>query len=81
MDFSVKYDVAVIGGGIAGASGDAWEITPVIPSAGLTGQVAGLAAVMSIEQKKEVWELDTGELQDNLRKLGFRIHLAEAGLA
>ena len=62
------------------ASGDAWEITRVIPSAGLTGQVAGLAAAMSIDQKKEVWDLDIGELQDNLRKLDFRIHLDEAGI-
>ena len=62
------------------ASGDAWEITRVIPSAGLTGQVAGLAAAMSIDQKKEVWDLDIGELQDKLRKLEFRIHLDEAGL-
>ena len=62
------------------ASGDAWEITRVIPSAGLTGQVAGLAAAMSIDQKKEVWDLDIAELQDKLRKLEFRIHLAEAGL-
>ncbi len=62
------------------ASGDAWEITRVIPSAGLTGQVAGLAAAMSIDQKKEVWDLDIGELQDRLRKLEFRIHLDEAGL-
>ena len=62
------------------ASGDAWEITRVIPSAGLTGQVAGLAAVMSIDRKKEVWDLDVGELQDKLRKLEFRIHLDEAGL-
>ena len=62
------------------ASGDAWEITRVIPSAGLTGQVAGLAAAMSIEQKKDVWDLDIGELQDQLRQLEFRIHLAEVGL-
>ena len=62
------------------ASGDAWEITRVIPSAGLTGQVAGLAAAMSIDRKKEVWDLDVGELQDKLRKLDFRIHLAEAGI-
>ena len=62
------------------ASGDAREITRVIPSAGLTGQVAGLAAAMSIDRKKEVWDLDVGELQDKLRKLEFRIHLDEAGL-
>ena len=52
----------------------------MIPSAGLTGQVAGLAAAMSIDQKKEVWDLDIGELQDKLRQLEFRIHLDEAGL-
>ena len=62
------------------ASGDAWEITRVIPSAAMTGQAAWLAASMSIDEGKEVWELDVPSLQKNLRKLGFKIHLSEIGL-
>lgn len=78
--YTRKMGGLLAAGRCTAASGDAWEITRVIPSAGLTGQVAGLAAAMSIDQNKEIWELDIGELQDKLRKLDFRIHLEEAGL-
>ena len=78
--YTRKMDGLLAAGRCTGAAGDAWEVTRVIPSAGLTGQVAGLAASMAIDQRKEVWELDTEELQQNLRKLGVRIHLPEIGL-
>ncbi len=35
---------------------------------------------MSIEQGKESWELKAADLQDRLRKLGFKLHLCEIGL-
>lgn len=78
--YTKKLGGLLAAGRCTAASGDAWEITRVIPSAGLTGQVAGLAAAMAVERKKEVWELDIGELQDKLRSLQFRIHLDEAGI-
>ena len=46
----------------------------------MTGQVAGLAASLSIEKGVEPPDLDVRLLQSELRKLGFPIHLADVGL-
>lgn len=62
------------------ASGDAWEVTRVIPSAAMTGQVAGLAAALAIDLGKEPGELPVSLLQQKLRELGFAIHLPDVGL-
>lgn len=78
--YTKKLGGLLAAGRCSAASGDAWEITRVIPSAGMTGQVAGLAAAMSVDQKREIWELDVAELQERLRTLGFKIHLDEAGV-
>ena len=78
--YSRRMGGLLAAGRCTAASGDAWEITRVIPSAAMTGQVAGLAASMSIEQGKEPWELEVADLQKRLRKLGFKLHLGEIGL-
>ncbi|MPN17824.1 hypothetical protein SDC9_165179 [bioreactor metagenome] len=78
--YSRRMGGLLAAGRCTAASGDAWEITRVIPSAAMTGQVAGLAAAMSIEQGKEPWELEVADLQKRLRKLGFKLHLGEIGL-
>ena len=62
------------------AAGDAWEITRVIPVAAMTGQVAGLAAALSIDAGVEPYELEVEALQRELRNLGFKLHLPEIGL-
>ncbi len=62
------------------ACGDAWEITRVIPTAAMTGQVAGLAAAMSLDAGVDPSGLDVKCLQGELRSLGFKLHLPEAGL-
>lgn len=67
-------------GRCSSASGDAWEVTRVIPSAAMTGQVAGLAASLAIDAGKEPGEISVSSLQDELRKLGFAIHFADIGL-
>ena len=64
-----------------GSLGDAWEVTRVIPTAAVTGQVAGLAASMSIEAGVEPAELKVKNLQGRLRDLGFPLHLPEVGLS
>lgn len=70
----------IAAGRCTAAQGDAWEITRVIPSAAMTGQVAGLAASMTIDSGREIWELDVHEVQDRLRALGFPIHRADIGI-
>lgn len=86
VPFRTLYSREKIGGLLAAgrctaAQGDAWEVTRVIPSAAMTGQVAGLAASMSIDAGKEVWELDVHAVQERLRSLGFPIHRADIGIA
>ncbi len=70
--YSKRMGGLLAAGRCTAASGDAWEITRVIPSAAMTGQVAGLAAAMSIDENREVWDLDVPTLQNRLRKLGFK---------
>lgn len=80
------YPAKHIGGFLAagrctGAKNDAWEVTRVIPPAAVTGQVAGLAAAMSIKAGIEPYDLPVEVLQNELKtKYGFAIHLEDVGL-
>ncbi len=56
------------------SAGGAWEVTRVIPSAAMTGQVAGMAASLSIDRGVEVPGLDVKLLQDRLVEQGFVLH-------
>lgn len=60
--------------------GDAWEITRVIPAAALTGEVAGIAAAISIEQGITPDKLAINTLQTKLKVKGFPLHLQGVGL-
>jgi FAD-dependent oxidoreductase family protein len=60
--------------------GDAWEITRVIPTAALTGEVAGVAAAMSVEQGITPDKLNISALQTKLKSAGFPLHLQDVGL-
>lgn len=55
------------------AVGDAWEATRVIPVAAMTGEVAGIAASLSVRKDLTPHELPYPELADELRKTGFRL--------
>ena len=50
---------------------DAWEVTRVIPSAALTGEVAGIAAALSLDQNLLPDELPYQSLAEELKKEGF----------
>lgn len=85
IPYRTLYPANKLGGLLAAgrctsAGGDAWEVTRVIPSAAMTGQVAGLAAALSIDKRKEPGELAVPLIQQKLRKLGFAIHLPDVGL-
>ncbi len=56
---------------------DAWDAFRVIPSAALTGEIAGVAADLSISQKCDPAELSTDILKDELRKLNYKFHYQE----
>ena len=67
----------IAAGRITGASGDAWEITRVIPTAALTGQAAGMAAALALEGGVPFRNLDSGKLQTSLREAGVLLRRFE----
>jgi len=56
---------------------DAWEVFRVIPTAAMTGEAAGTAAALSVKNHCDPSELKIGELQQELRRKNFRLHLDE----
>ena len=60
------------------AGGYAWEITRTIPCCVFTGQAAGTAAALALDQgKKPLRELDIAPLQKALEDTGVTIHMEE----
>ncbi|HUU43372.1 MAG TPA: FAD-dependent oxidoreductase [Planctomycetota bacterium] len=59
------------------SSGDAWEVTRVIPAAALTGQSAGAAAALAVENHTTPDALDAADVQTRLSARGVRLHLDE----
>jgi hypothetical protein len=60
--------------------GDAWEVYRVIPAAVMTGEAAGTAAALAVENQCAPDELDAAQVQDALRANHVKIHLDEVGL-
>ena len=58
---------------ISAEEGDGWEITRVIPVCALTGQAAGTAAALCVQQGCSADALDIMLLQDTLRNDGANI--------
>lgn len=56
---------------------DAWECFRVIPSAAMTGEVAGTAAALSVTAHCDPAELPVDVLRAQLAKSGFLFHLDE----
>jgi hypothetical protein len=56
------------------AEGEAWEITRVIPPCALTGQAAGTAAALAIEQSCTLADVPIKLLQERLEAAGVMIH-------
>ncbi len=63
------------------SSGDAWEVTRVIPAAALTGQAAGIIARLAVKNKQMPDEIAPAAVQQELRKLEIPYHLRDVGLA
>jgi hypothetical protein len=55
------------------SEGDAWEVTRVIPAAALTGQAAGAAAVLSVQNDTTPDRVDVAQLQERLLEHGVRL--------
>lgn len=56
------------------AAGGAWEVTRVIPAAAVTGQAAGCAAAMAVEQERAFADLELRDLQERLESAGVITH-------
>ena len=63
-----------------GAINDAWEVYRVIPAAAMTGEAAGLAAALTVENKCDSRDLDYKLVQDALRKQDIPLHLGDVNL-
>ena len=64
-------------GRIVAAPGRGWAIMRYIPSCSMTGQVAGTAAALAIQDGCTLQELDVAKLQANLAATGVMIHMPE----
>ena len=75
IDSKIKNLIAA--GRIISASGDGWEMMRLIPSCAFTGQVAGTAASLAIDQGTSLQDVDIKTLQNSLEKTGVIIHIPQ----
>lgn len=67
----------IAAGRIVAAGGVGWEIMRYIPGCVFTGQVAGTAAAMAVDQGIALQDIKISELQRNLAETGVMIHMDE----
>ena len=70
----------VVAGRCISSEKDAWEVTRAIPAAAFTGQVAGLAAALAVQNDTTPDRLATCDVQQQLRTKGIPLHLDDVGL-
>ena len=75
-----KIKGALAAGRCVSATGDAWEITRVIPTAAVTGEAAGVAAALAVAAKTTPDCIPCDEVQKALRARGVQLHLPYVGL-
>jgi hypothetical protein len=69
-----EFDNLITAGRSASSEGYAWDVLRVIPPAIITGQAAGLAAVMALKSERPIAEIEIPELQKQLEKADVLIH-------
>ena len=72
--YTEKIDNLFAAGRNISAEGDVWEVTRVIPPAAMTGQAAGLAAMMVAKENVSAKDLNVEELQKALVEDGIILH-------
>ena len=79
IPYSCLYNSAfpnLLGAGrIVSAEGDGWEVTRVIPVCALTGQVAGIASAVAIEEGLPVSAVSYARLKERLKAKGVAFNL------
>lgn len=69
-----KADNVITAGRSLSASGDAWVFAKIIPSCAVTGQAAGLAASIAIQNNCRLAEVDVKDLQHQIALAGGILH-------
>lgn len=68
------FDNLIAAGRITSGDGYGWDLLRVIPPAIITGQAAGVAAAIAIDDKKAVCDIDITKLQKILKGQNVMIH-------
>lgn len=68
------FDNLIAAGRITSGDGYGWDLLRVIPPAIITGQAAGVAAAIAIDDKKAVCDIDITKLQKILKSQNVMIH-------
>lgn len=76
IDNNMKNMLAA--GRIVAAGGEGWEIMRYIPACVLTGQVAGLAASVALDNNCAVQDVDVRHLTKELQQTGVMIHMDDS---
>ncbi len=72
------YDNLITAGRTAAAEDYAWEVLRVIPPAILTGQAAGEACVIALEDGVGICDINIAKLQERVAATGVDIHIDES---
>ncbi len=76
--YRAGYPNLLTAGRSASADGYAWDVLRVIPPAILTGQAAGIAASLAVENRRAVYAIDVPALQSALAETGVLISFDDA---
>jgi hypothetical protein len=66
--YNAEYPNLLAAGRIVSAVGDGMEVLRVIPSCALTGQAAGIAASLAIDEQVSVADVNVFNLQNKLKE-------------
>ena len=72
------FDNIITAGRSASGEGLAWNVLRVIPQAILTGQAAGAACALALENGCAITQLPIEKLQQTMEAAGNRVHFDDA---
>lgn len=75
-----KGDNIIVAGRCISAENYSWELIRSIPAVAVSGEAAGVAAALSVQQKTPCSELDHKVLQNALYARGCKMHLSDVDL-
>ena len=73
-----EFPNLITAGRSASAEGFAWDVLRVIPPAIITGQAAGVAAAVAVDEEKPLCDIDIKVVQNILEKQNVMIHFDDS---